>query len=140
MSSSLPTTLVTEWCTFTWPLIHWVALAADGVHRPADGPVGGAQALGATGPEQGVVVGVVLDVEPDARHRDREGRAGEDPQPPGPGDEEQRVGGEVPPADQERLALDAPVGAVERGPVEALLDRGVELDAERALLGDRRSG
>src|SRR5690349_10511026 len=26
MSSSLPTTLVAEWWTFTWPLIHWLAL------------------------------------------------------------------------------------------------------------------
>ena len=26
MSSSLPTTLVAEWWTCTWPLIHWLAL------------------------------------------------------------------------------------------------------------------
>ena len=81
------------------------------------------------------MVGVVLDVEADGRHRHGERGAGQDAEPPRAGEQQQHVGADVPGADDEGLALDAPMGPLQGRLVEALRDRLVQHDTESALLG-----
>ena len=103
-----------------------VRISPNGEQTPADQSVRPGQALDAVRIKKGVVISVVLNVEPNGRRGEGEGCAGCKALDPTRGEHDSHVGSDEPQADDEGLSVELPTRPKEIIIREAILNRLVQ--------------
>ena len=107
-------------------------------HAPANDPVGTGQTLGARG-EEGVVIGVVLDVESNRGESQRQRGSGDSCEPTG-GEDDRSETRQVPDRNDQCLDVKSPMGRSQRNGIEPIGDGACQCTGEALSQNRRGSG